>query len=224
MRCVWLLTSLFLWLAPSCLMSEPTSPCPPLTAHQAAIERREESGGSFDLARDSKYPVSIAGFRDLCLREPQAVVCAGGGSGRLTLREVTAVDVGLRTAFQYRSDLVNYGVGDRWDTSSLCDDCESYVLNLSERLHKAGQGGENMGLILWYTSRGAHATLAVETADAGTVEVSVGYGGEPTPIRWKTGVRVGVMWMDGRQLWSAVPGWPAPIVTTDTIKIPGGQG
>lgn len=105
-------------------------------------------------------------------------------------------------------------------TGMLAHNCEDYALTLSEDLHAAGQGGQYMGIVVWYPPNGAHATLVVETADAGTVEVGVGTYETPSAVNWKWGTRVAMIWFDGKQKISAVPGWPAPVIKYGAVSLP----
>lgn len=159
---------------------------------------------------------------EFCRDFPKATLCRGHtvwGPGKLTLREVTQIDQGLRASFRYVSDDVLYKEDDHWATNVSCGDCEDYALTLSERLASAGQAGSEMSLMLWFPLPGAaHATLLVQTADAGTIEVGVGDGGKPAPMDWSYGIRVAYMPMDGGRRWMLVaPPWvrmfpPKPVI------------
>lgn len=183
---------------------EPT--CPPLTRIQAARAAEE--------ARNPPGPVisglDVSGFKEMCRSQPHTVLCQGGAGGMPTLATVKAADQALRAVFEYRSDYVEYGVPDLWRAGAVCGDCEDYALALSERLHAAGVGGGFMWLEVMTTAPTlGHATLLVQTSDAGLVEVSVGAGGDPAPYDPRRGfpVRYGAMRLDGRMKWTPEPGY-----------------
>ncbi len=147
--------------------------------------------------------VVVTAFRDLCRQAPSAVACSGGAGRKPTLAEVQAADTKLRMEFTYRTDRAVFGTGDHYSHAALCGDCEDFALVLSERLKAGGAGGPHMGLIVWQNSPYTmHATLLVDTIDAGQVEVGVGPAETPHPMDWKKGIRIATLWMDGRQAWT----------------------
>lgn len=172
-------------------------------------------------ARVPIQAIRLQAFYRFCREEPQAIACAGAAGGRLSLREVRLIDAGLRAEFEYRDDILEFGRGDEWRHDVVCGDCEDYALTLSERLSDVGQGGDGMAMVIWFTDRyTGHATLAVDTSDAGTVEIGVGSAETPDFMVWSKGVRVGVMRMDGRKQFTAAPGWPAPRIIR-SLLVPG---
>lgn len=143
----------------------------------------------------------------MCRRAPKALICAGGPGKALTPAEVISVDLPLRKAFEYRDDGLRTGHLDFWDNATLCGDCEDYALTLAERLHKAGQGGDRMILMMWSPGIGlAHATLLVETTD-GWYEVGVGAAETPAPYDTTRGDRFGGIRMDGKRKLAPMPGY-----------------
>jgi predicted transglutaminase-like cysteine proteinase len=183
---------------------EPT--CPPFTPaqHARAVEEANSKPGEVIVGLD------VSGFKEMCLAQPTTVLCRGGQGGMPTIATVRLADAALRAVFEYRSDYVEYGVTDRWRAGAVCGDCEDYALALAERLHVVGVGGKFMWLDVMTTSPTlGHATLLVQTSDAGVVEVSVGAGGEPALYDPRRGFpnRYGSMRLDGRQKWTAEPGY-----------------
>lgn len=183
---------------------EPT--CPPLTPVQRArvVEEAQKPAGPVISGLD------VSGFREMCRVQPAKVLCRGGQGGMPTISTVRAADAALRIVFEYRSDFVEYGVDDKWRSGVVCGDCEDYALALADRLHTVGVGGQFMWLDVMTTAPTlGHATLLVQTSDAGVVEVSVGAGGEPTLYDPHRGfpARYGSMRLDGRQQWTAEPGY-----------------
>jgi len=187
-----------------CTPSSPASAaCPPLS--QSSIIAGILRGEIIIAPRVKASGVYMNEFFEFCKREPQAVMCRGGEGRKLTLNEVKMIDAKLRTEFEYRADETTFG-DDRWQFNSLCGDCDDHVLTLSERLHAAGAAGATMGMVMWlpddYT---AHATLLVDTADAGYVEIGVGSAELPKPIDWTEGRRLAILWMDGKREVSDTP-------------------
>lgn len=162
-----------------------------------------------------KPDLDFADFARFCEREPKAVLCAGHAGVRLPLTKVLAVEHELRIRFVYRSDMATHHADDYWQDNSFCGDCEDYALMASRDLAAAGEGGDFMFLSFMMVpvdpakrTWDGHATLWVETADAGTVEISVGYGGEPHPLSaWPDVKRMMTIRMDGKQVPTALDGY-----------------
>lgn len=159
------------------------------------------------------FGLTFEAFSVLCHDRPHAVICAGHRGGLLSLKQVLAIDGGLRAEFVYRSDEATHHSGDQWDNHTLCGDCEDYALDLSERLAGHGEGGQYMRLQLMavpvnvqMTQWGGHATLWVDTSDVGTVEISVGDIG-PMPLDLSYGRRMMVIQMDGQRRPQPLPGY-----------------
>lgn len=95
----------------------------------------------------------------------------------------------------------------------LAHNCEDFALRLSEEIHKAGQAGDQMGLVLWIPQPGVgHATLVVKTKDAGEVEIGVSANEKPHSMNWRLGWRITTIWMDGKREFSKTPfGGPVTI-------------
>jgi predicted transglutaminase-like cysteine proteinase len=153
---------------------------------------------------------------DLCQKHSgvaPALICTGGAGGKLTLTEVKAIDALMRMDFEYRDDFVRFApLEDVWEeersTDNLCGDCEDFVLSLAWRLNQVGEGGAYMQMMLWEPEPAAgHATLLVETSDAGVVEMGVGDGGWPRALDLKEGHRFGTIRFDGRQKVESLPGY-----------------
>lgn len=170
--------------------------CPRLT--DAQVKRKV---AELQLAPNTNPGIAMAELHGYCTRAPAALLCAGGAGGKLTLQQVRAVDWKLRQQFEYETDFVHYGVDDRWASGVVCGDCEDYVLTLADRLHAAGEGGAQMRLMIWRPEPAyGHATLLVETADAGVVEVGVGDADTQTPHPYdpSQGRRYATVRMDGQ--------------------------
>jgi predicted transglutaminase-like cysteine proteinase len=185
--------------------------CPPLTAFERMVEAQMMS---FNPAAPPPKPIEAFGIEELrnfCkpYRRPHALICTGGAGKAPTLNEVRQVDAALRAQFEYRLDILQFADEDIWDDDTLCGDCEDYALTLATRLHKAGAGGHFMRLMIWEPVPGAgHATLLVQTADAGEVEIGVGPDSEgPHPYDAKKGRRFGAIRFDGRQELIPEPGY-----------------
>lgn len=183
----------------ACAQTTYPDPCPPLPPAFAAKQQSSD-------AQSSKNPgVQVRDAKAYCKREPQALLCAGGRGDVLTLAQVRRVDGVLRARFHYRGDYAHYGVEDHWVSGTLCGDCEDYALSAADLLYGVGEGGAHMALMVWQPYLGAgHATLLVETQDAGVVEISVGQGGEPQPMNWSSGSRIAYMRFDGKQQWTVL--------------------
>lgn len=205
-RCAGLSAAILLAFSSCAVPSPVLAHCPPLTAAQIARSQLPthlviQASNAIDVSSLAKFCGSGDG--------QQAVLCTGGGSGKLTLAEVKAVDAAIRSGFEYRDDFVAFGPdgADRWQTNTLCGDCEDYALTVSDALHRAGEGGASMSLMLWLPSpTSAHATLLVQTSDAGVVEISVGEGGEPKPYDPTLGERFAAIRMDGGHLIETLGG------------------
>lgn len=144
-----------------------------------------------------------------CRRVPTALICAGGPGKALTPAQIILADLSLRMSFQYRDDQERTAHADFWDNDTLCGDCEDYALTLAERLHKAGQSGDRMILMMWSPGVGlAHATLLVETTE-GWYEVGVGVAETPAPYDVTRGDRFGGIRMDGKRKLGVMPGYRA---------------
>lgn len=186
--------------------------CPQLTPSQARAEMRIERGGVTDaeiasMAFPTNPQVDVSAWKSFCADKPAAVACAGGRGHLLKLREVKRIDMALRLSFEYRSDAMQYGREDVWNDATTCGDCEDYALTLASRLHQAGERGGAMRLMAWLpVPWAAHATLVVQTADAGEVEVGVGRHETPHPYDLTKGVRVGYLVMDGHRTWRTLAG------------------
>lgn len=175
---------------------EPRAGCPdlnPIQRVRAAIEAR--GGGP----RSETPQITLAELGPFCERTPAAVLCAGNATNRkLTAQDVMRIDLQLRADFAYMGDYTLRGRWDDWRNDVTCGDCEDYALTLAERLAAAGQDGRAMSLMIWMPSpEGAHATLLVETADRGLLEVGVGPSEVALPYRAEIGWRFAVMPMDG---------------------------
>lgn len=151
--------------------------------------------------------IDYTGLVTFCREAPDAVLCTGHPGAELTKAEVTQIDHRLRAEFQYRSDSQLYHMDDKWVDYTICGDCEDYALTLSEMLADNGEGGAHMALSMETVEDGdGHATLLVDTSDAGQLEVSVGDGGEPQPL-FKYIRRAGFMVMDGKRHITVEPGY-----------------
>lgn len=190
--------------------------CPPLTTHQIAVLRQvehEQAG-----PQQALIAIDVASFDGFCRVKPKALLCAGGIGTKLTLAQVSAIDAVFRHEFEYRDDDVQYG-SDVWNDAAVCGDCEDYALTLANRLHAGGEGGEDMALMIWSPYPGAgHATLIVDTADAGLVEVGTGPAAteSPHPFDPSQGARFGYIVMDGARAITPFPGY---IVTRDRTAV-----
>lgn len=141
----------------------------------------------------------IADFEPFCARSPDSVICKGSPGWKMTLSEVKTVDSWLRAQFEYTDDDLMFDRSDYWADDTVCGDCEDYALTLSRYLAAKGQGGDAMWLALWVPAwAGGHATLLVDTSDAGIVEISVGAGGEPA-LYEKEPVRIATIRLDGKR-------------------------
>jgi len=164
------------------------SDCPNEVAPPVEWTKRNEKAEA-DATQDHE-PLLLAfdAFPDLCRRTPAAVICAGHTTGKkLTVEEAWQVDFYLRYQFKYRSDWATAGFEDHWRNWTVCGDCEDYALTLSELLAARGQDGAEMKLQLMWVKKedgswAGHATLLIDTADAGWVEASVGTLGNPHPL------------------------------------------
>lgn len=141
----------------------------------------------------------------------EAVLCSGGDPAQagqmLTAADVARVDATLRAVFHYRDDAAFFGRSDFWHNDTRCGDCEDYALTVSEMLAKAGQGGDKMALMIWSPDRlSGHATLLVETSDAGILEIGVSPTEGPRLFNERLGVRLGYVLMDGRLNMTLYPG------------------
>jgi len=180
--------------------------CPPLTPEQIARQTDDSAtpAGTKRLTAIEAYAGKVY-CNDRSTR-PTRLLCSGGPGGKLAVADVKKVAGVLNSSFQYRSDYVRTGIGDLWEGDTTCGDCEDYVLGLAHMLNAAGVGGKFMRLIIWSPSVGsAHATLVVETADAGEVEFGVGEASRPYDPN--LGDRFGSMRFDGRRVWSPEPGY-----------------
>jgi len=181
--------------------------CPDLTPDMVMRALAEAKSAEPDA---SVTAIEYSEIEELCRTSPKAVICAGGKGKTLTLAQVVTVDTTFRAEFQYLSDYTQFGKADHWINLGTCGDCEDYALTLSERLHRAGASGASMRLLLWLPAPGqAHATLLVETADAGLVEVGVGEGETPAKMDWSVGTRVIAFPMDGSKSYQLAPGYSA---------------
>jgi predicted transglutaminase-like cysteine proteinase len=197
-----------------CLVSASAPPalahCPPMTALQQKILAYMtflDAGEPVNPAERSQWGISAEDLTPFCKREPKAVLCAGGGGRKLTFAEVTRIDAKVRADFEYRYDEVQYGSDDRWAIGVSCGDCEDYALTVSEALHAAGEAGGSMRLMLWLAPFGLHATLVVDTADAGVVELGVNPGEEPARLDPSRGRRFATVRMDGLRQFKPYPGY-----------------
>jgi predicted transglutaminase-like cysteine proteinase len=204
-----LLAALVLAIAPPAYAK-----CPPLKPKEVValkqVEREEIAAAKTPSQMNG---ISIAPLTSFCKLKPKALICAGGIGTTLTLAQVRAVDAVFRAAFEYRSDDVQYG-DDVWNDATVCGDCEDYALTIASRLHAAGEGGGSMALMVWSPATGgAHATLVVDTADAGLVEIGTGPASEgPHTFDPKNGRRFGFIVLDGRREIVPFPGY---LVTSD---------
>lgn len=182
--------------SPTAISDDPDRGCPKLTPIEAIRKAIEDRAGG---APSETPQLDVSDFGPFCERSPQAVLCAGNVTNRrLTAQDVMRIDLQLRADFEYRGDYTTYGSWDRWRNNVTCGDCEDYALTLAERLAAAGQDGRAMSLMIWMPSpEGAHATLLVETADRGLLEVGVGPSEVALPYRAEIGWRFAIMPMDG---------------------------
>lgn len=208
MRLLPSLLGLILFAASSALAA-PAVPFDLYGEMYGAHHCKPETGAGPIIPMDTRDPmIEFSDFTRFCRDNKLAALCAGTvGGTKLTLAQVRAVDAPFRARFQYRSDYSNYGVPDYWANWSVCGDCEDYALTESELLAIKGEGGTYMRLMLEITPAGAHATLLVETSDAGTVEVSVTPDGAPAPVDWTANLRMVTIRMDGKQQPVALPGY-----------------
>lgn len=184
--------------------------CPPLTPAEVA------RGAELAHAPESTntQAIDVRGFKVFCPpgRHPNApLLCTGGTGGKLSLTQVRLIDLSLRMQFQYRDDYIQYGPqsDDLWRAGVLCGDCEDYALTLADRLYAAGEGGPFMRLAIWFPSGvGAHATLLIETTDAGVVEAGVGPISTegPLPYNPTRGRRFATIRFDGARKITTEPG------------------
>lgn len=189
-----------------------SSPCPPMNDKQKQIVEEEGKAALVPLERINLHPaIAISDYVRYCGDAAGSILCMKTPGRLLTLAEVTEVDARLRSRFEYRSDLAMYGQ-DFWLGDTLCGDCEDYALTLASWLRAAGAGSEGMWLMIWAPSpETGHATLVVETADAGTVEIGVSYDETPHPFddakgerfaSISAGTRNGVSPYKGHSLWT----------------------
>lgn len=175
--------------------------CPPLTFMQqvrAPIAQAQIAANEGVILTGITYTASFAEF---CRFNALSVACAGGAGRKLTLVEVDSIDRSLRARFEYRDDVVQYGRTDPWMSGVTCGDCEDYALTLADDLHRAGAGGDSLRLMLWSPQPGAgHATLLIETADAGLIEVGVNWNETPRAYDPNRGVRFTTLRFDGSRL------------------------
>lgn len=177
--------------------------CPPI----AKVDAVRAGAVNPTISPSRVAAINVYELAFFCRRAPQALICAGGPGKALTPYEIITADLVLRQRFEYRDDKVRTGHADFWDNSALCGDCEDYALTLAERLHKAGQGGDRMILMMWSPGIGlAHATLLVETT-AGWYEVGVGASETPAPYDATRGDRFGGIRMDGKRKMGVMPGY-----------------
>lgn len=84
------------------------------------------------------------------------------------------------------------------ESGMLAHNCEDYALTLSQQLAADGVAGPAMTLMLWSPRAGfAHATLVVETSDAGFVEIGVNPDELPQRYDPAKGVRFDTIRFDG---------------------------
>jgi predicted transglutaminase-like cysteine proteinase len=173
--------------------------CPPLTTHQVTVLKQVEREQA--APQKALTAIDIASFTDFCRVKTKALLCAGGLGAKLTLAQVNAIDTVFRNEFEYRDDDVQYG-SNVWNDAAVCGDCEDYALTLANRLHAGGEGGGYMALMIWSPFQGAgHATLIVDTADAGLVEVGTGPAATESarPFDVTRGARFAYIVMDGNR-------------------------
>jgi predicted transglutaminase-like cysteine proteinase len=174
--------------------------CPPLTGAQIVHEQKLEKAEARYFARPPEVTgITVYPVNSLCRVKPKSLICAGGLGTRLTLAQVNAIDTVFRNEFEYRSDELQFG-DDVYQDNTVCGDCEDYALTLARRLNAGGQGGTFMALMIWSPYRGAaHATLIVETADAGVVEIGTGPAASEGahPFDASRGKRFGFIVLDG---------------------------
>lgn len=173
-------------------------------AEQILVEKAQNVARKVDFGE--KVVVSIGQIEVFCKNNPQSLICAGHPGGKLTLDAVRRVDADLRGRFEYTDDDLMFGTDDWWNDNTVCGDCEDYVLTLARMLGDAGQAGEAMQLAIWVPYwGGGHATLLVDTSDAGTQEISVGVGGAPQPYDVSRPVRLARVRMDGKLVVTLEP-------------------
>jgi predicted transglutaminase-like cysteine proteinase len=197
-----------------CLVSASAPPalahCPPMTALQQKILAYMtflDAGEPVNPAERSQSGISAEDLTPFCKREPKAVLCAGGGGRKLTFAEVTRIDAKVRADLRVPLRRGPVRRDDRWAIGVSCGDCEDYALTVSEALHAAGEAGGSMRLMLWLAPFGLHATLVVDTADAGVVELGVNPGETPDTYDEGAAPRFGAIRMDGRQKVLTFPGY-----------------
>lgn len=190
----------------------PQAGCAPLTLLEKVRDRLADSQTSATLASpetSAAGAMTISGWGPYCARQPTAALCAGGAGRKVTRQEVAEVDAKLRARFEYRYDFTQYGRDDVWASGVTCGDCEDYALTLADDLKRIGAAGASMWLLVWEVyPGGGHATLVVDTQDAGTVEVSVGegLGVGPVPFDDTKGKRWAALPMDGSGAVALYPG------------------
>lgn len=141
--------------------------------------------------------INFEAFGVFCGRAPQAVLCVGHPGGRLLLSVVRHIDEIFLTNFKYRTDVQIYNKDDYWANWSVCGDCEDYALTMSELLAQAGEGGSFMRLEIMRIGEFGHATLLVETINAGVWEIGVDM--PMLPYNPKTYTREMSIRMDGKR-------------------------
>lgn len=176
-----------------------TAGCPTLTpteivrAAELKLRPINPNAVAIDIAALSKY----------CRKAVSPLLCKGAAGGKLPIASVRAVDQTLRQQFEYRADYTRFGTDDLWQAGVVCGDCEDYALTAAARLNLAGQGGAHMKMMLWFVGPGlAHATLLVDTADEGWVELGVGRAETeaPKPYRADRGIRLASITLDGKRV------------------------
>ncbi len=131
---------------------------------------------------------------------------------------VRKIDAGYRPQFKWRSVKTVYGpdVFDRFANWSVCGNCVAYALTMSELLAQAGEGGDYMRLQMMEYINDGHATLWVETTDAGTVEIGSMSYQNVVPIVWHAAWREAVVRMDGKRKAMAFAGY---YITPDGYEV-----
>jgi len=197
--------------------------CPPLSSMQsfrawAAAQVKSTPTGDFPAALRTDEFARMCGDR-----KSKSLLCTGGAGRQPTLEEVREVDWALRQTFEYRDDFIQTGRTDDWVPGAVtCGDCEDYALSLADKLHQAGIGGQYLRLVIWapYADAG-HATLLIDTANAGEIEVGVGDVELPHPMDWAYGKRFATIRFDGKRVLISREGfWCNQDGCADLAKVP----
>jgi len=106
------------------------------------------------------------GYQLMCLKNPTASECKGGGAGKVTvttnvMATLKRVNAHVNSTIRPRNDA---GGADVWTASASSGDCEDYVLAKRRALINAGIPAGSLRIAYVKTRRGeGHAILVIKT-------------------------------------------------------------